>query len=165
MENFIKEFNGFIIGLGGLLIAGLSLYLSYKERTKNLRESLYNKQIEIINILSEDLINFNKKFDLLFNGNWDDFKEFYNNFSEKYKLYSIFLPNEINKSINKFIETINMILDPKFMYDDYFKRLVKEEFHKIITPYYEIFDSFRNYLGIEKLSAETKKLLSENTKK
>jgi len=56
MQNILNS----LIGVGGLIIAGLSIYLSYKERTRYLRESLYNKQIEIIEKLSEDLINLNK---------------------------------------------------------------------------------------------------------
>jgi len=44
MQNILNS----LIGIGGLIVAGLSIYLNYKERTRYLRESLYNKQIEII---------------------------------------------------------------------------------------------------------------------
>ena len=86
MQNILNS----LIGVGGLIVAGLSIYLNYKERIRYLRESLYNKQIEIIEKLWKDLINLNKNIHLLLNGNWDEFENIYYDFKNIYKSRFIF---------------------------------------------------------------------------
>jgi len=174
MENFIKEIGGYIIGIGGLLIAGLSLYFNYKERIKNLRESLFNKQIEIINELSliitklfqskinlfDEISHFSvnnqdkdeyyiKKLEII-NNNWNEIEKTYNGFVEKYRTWLMFLPNDINNTINDFI---NNYLDIQFTPSTEPKI---EDIKKIISKYDKVFDSIRKFFGIEKLSEVTK---------
>ena len=193
-------------GLAGVIVAGLSLCFSYKERTKNLRELLFDKQTKIIsdltlsitklykllfNFLDELLPTSNEKTDITKLPNFiaakiergfnyepnltkirNTYEEFFNN---EYKAWFIFLPKKIIISINDFINTYDYIIsnlteitsfptygDPflkfkKLKYIPKYKRILTEKYNKVLG-------SFRDTLGIEKLSEEIESLIERKTK-
>lgn len=179
MQNILNS----LIGIGGLIIAGLSIYLNYKERRKYLRESLYNKQIEVINEVSLYItelyhslynlldqiilikINQNnsneyhiRKLEIITN-NWKEIEKNYNEFVKKYRTWLIFLPDDINIAINNFI---SLFLDIEENINN--KDFDTKDIDNINNKYDRIIGSFRKFLGIKKLSDETKKLIRERSK-
>ena len=46
-EPLVKDWASLIVGLGGLAVAIITIYLSYKERTSSYRKRLYSRQLEV----------------------------------------------------------------------------------------------------------------------
>jgi transcriptional regulator with XRE-family HTH domain len=70
--------------------------------------SVLQKISETFNVPLSELIGEKDKFviTLLLNGNWDEFENIYYDFKNIYKSRFIFLPNNVNKSIDNFINII-----------------------------------------------------------
>jgi len=51
-DYWLKDISGYIIGVVGLIVAGLSVYLSYIERKSQYRTKIYNQQVDLyINLI------------------------------------------------------------------------------------------------------------------
>ena len=84
-----------IFGFLGFVIAGLSLFFSYKERKETFRNELYKKQIEVYEKLTDYLNNYDNTFKA-FLLNFKDSPEVLNMYNNVYNLF-----RELEKQIYK----------------------------------------------------------------
>ncbi len=171
--SFIITLSPFIIGFGGLVIAGLSLYLRHKERTSLYREKIYTKQLdaysEVFSTLSE-LYQITQSYIISMGGKLNDEtrpqlrvyteKEF-DTFKRKGQKWSIFLPSGVNNKIYKFVKLYHAISAPKEVVQQYPERIVNSEDPGMILSdaYSEIVLVFRKGVGTEPLSQEAFNLM------
>ena len=167
------NYGSFIIGFGGLVIAGLSLYFNYKARTSQYREMIYSKQIEgydeIVNALTEfylTSISFIASQGFRLNDNTRPIlrtktMEQSLAFHHKHQKWVIFLPNEINKALFSYIKLFNGISVPPRIKHQYPQEIVNSDdpMSLLSDAYSEVIDVVRACLGTEPLSQETRKLI------
>jgi hypothetical protein len=173
------NYGSFIIGFGGLVIAGLSIYLNYKARTSHYREMIYSKQIEgydeIVNALTEFYLT-TLSFIASQGFRLDDTTrpilrsqtmEKNRAFHRKHREWVIFLPNEINKALFAFVKLFNGISVHPAVKHQYPREIVNAEDPALLLgdAYSEVIDVVRACLGTEPLSQETRKLIGKTPDK
>ena len=165
----------FLIGFGGLIIGGLSVYLAFKSRISSFREKIYLKQIEgfvEIIIAINDFHNFAQNFIATNKWTLNDKKKSLlrsKSLDKNLKLHYIlqkwviFFPVQFNEAVTKFIESFNAITAPSFAKHIYPQNIVNtKDPGKIIgNAYLHIIKIARIYLGTEPLSQDILKLLGK----
>jgi len=170
------DWGAILIGFGGLVVAGLSVYLTYKSRISPYSEMLYSRQLEgyaeVVNALTDfytaaigfitvqkgGRLDDNTRVELR-RSTMDEYRTFY----LKYKKWAIFLTKEMSDRLSAFIELFNGI--SAFPEDAH---LYQEEIVHANDPglllanaYIKVFEVARKSLGTEALSRETLKLFGE----
>ena len=106
------DWGSFIIGIGGIVIAGLSVYLSYKAKIHPYREMLYSKQLEGYTEVIDALNSFFSDMYPFANKELPD-KELLElrekalksmvAFNSKYQRWSVFFPEKADKAFSDFV--------------------------------------------------------------
>jgi hypothetical protein len=164
-----------IIGFGGLVVAGLSVYLSYKAKTSPYREVLYSKQLdgyaEVVDALTDFYIaaqSFiaaqgcrldNNSRPTLRLQTMDKAQVFHH----KHQKWAIFLPKEMNEKLSAFVKLFNGISAPAEVAKQYPSEIVyaNDPGGLLGNAYIKVIESARKSLGTEALSQETLKLIGE----
>ncbi len=154
-----------LIGLGGVIVAGLSVWLSYKWRNAVMRDKLFEKQIEVISkmmdLISRLVLDATALFDLkdkekvkeYRKGMQDRDESHLNMLQCTYFQAETFLPKEImEKTYDLMIELTGVLS----LYD--IDANLPEE-NNCINQYWALINSIRNEYKIEKLTKEFQKLL------
>ena len=169
------DWGSFIIGFGGLAVAGLSVYLSYKARTSPYREMLYSRQLEgyaeVIDALTRFYVTAqsslaaqgfrldDKTRPILRAETMDEHVAFYH----KHQKWAIFLPREMNDALSAFINTFNAISAPPKVAQLYPREMVNanDPGGLLGHAYSRVVEAARKGLGTEPLSQETLKLIGK----
>jgi len=170
------DWEAFVIGLGGLIVAGLSVYLSYKSRISPYREMLYSKQLEgyaevvyalsdfytatlaFITVQKNCRLDDNTRFELrriTVNENQALYR--------KQQKWAIFLPKEMSDRLSDFVKLFNGISAfPEVAYQ-YPKEIVYANDPGLLlaNAYTKVIEAARKGLGTEPLSQETLRLFGE----
>ena len=163
------EWGSFIIGLGGIVVAGLSVYLSYKARTSAYREMLYSKQLEgyseVVDALA-DFYNAAQSFiaahGCQLNNNtrrtlrlqtMDKNQAFHH----KYQKWALYFPKEMRGALFDFIKMFNGISAPPEIAKQYSKEKVYADNpgRLLGDAYTKVIEVARKGLGTEPFSQET----------
>lgn len=174
------DWGSLIIGFGGLVVAGLSVYLLYKARASPYREKLYSKQLEryaeVVDALSEfyeTAQSFIIKAHITAQGcRLDDNTrpalrlktiDKHQAFARKYQKCAIFLPREMNDALSAFLKLFNGISAPPEVAQQYPKEIVNayDPGGLLGDAYTKVIEAARKGLGTEPLSQETLKLIGK----
>ncbi len=170
------DFGAFIIAFGGLILAGLSVYLSYKSRISPYREMLYAKQLEgyaeVVYALSDFFttalgfitvqkgcrLDDNTRVELR-SYTLDKNQTFF----RKKQNWAIFLSKEISDSLSDFVKLFSGISAPSDVAHQYSKEIVYADDPGLLlaNAYTKVIEVARKSLGTEPLSQETLKLFGE----
>ncbi|HEX9871741.1 MAG TPA: hypothetical protein VGC99_24705 [Candidatus Tectomicrobia bacterium] len=166
-----------VIGLGGLIVGGLSTYLSYKSRTSPYQEKIYSKQLEgyteVVAALTE-FYNAAQNFIIIQpNVRLDDAtrpklrmetKGYNAAFGRVWQKWAIFFPKEINDSFSDFIKVFNGISAHPDIVRQYPKEVVyaSDPGGLLGDAYSRVIAVIRKRLGTDPLSQETLKLIGRS---
>lgn len=165
----------FVIQFGVLVVAGLSIYLSFKSRTSPYREMLYSKQLEgfaeVVGLLTEFYVTA-QSFIAAKGCQLDDntrpklrLQTIDKNlaFHRGYQKWAIFLPKEMNDRLLAFVELFNGISALPEVAHQYPKEIVyaNDPGGLLGDAYTKVVEAARKGLGTEPLSRETLKLIGE----
>ncbi len=167
------DLGGFIIGFGGLVVASLSIYLSYKARTSPYREMLYSKQLEGYTEVVYTLTDFYiaaQSFIAAHGHRLDDstrpmlrLQTINKNqvFHYKHQKWAIFLPKEMNDRLSAFVKLFNGVSAPPEAVQQYPKEIVNasDPGGLLGDAFIKVIETVRKGLGTEPLSQETLKLI------
>jgi len=173
------DWGSIAIGLGGLLLAAFTTYLSYQqhkdERKSKYREALYSKQIEAcqsitqlaaiyLNLIRQLLKSKLGKKDL--NEQIAKMTELERQLSNKYSEHVIFVTSRIHKAFNAFIvisrgATHQIELVSSKDYSDESKIEVQSFESKLRDAYYELIQSMREAIGTEHFSEEAHSIIKK----
>jgi hypothetical protein len=164
-----------VVGIGGLLVAALSLWLSYKDRRSVHRELLYQKQVEaytaVINALNplyDACIYFimTKASRLRLDNETrpqlrSETTQLGRQFHIEHQKWALFLPTVVHDEISGFFKVLNAISAPEDVVSHYPRELVySEDPHKELAKAYgRVIAAARSGLGIEPLSEDILKLV------
>jgi hypothetical protein len=168
------DWKAFFISLGGLIVAALSLFFTYKSRTALYRDKLYTKQIdgytEIMKVLSE-LFADTLVYVTVHHPLNDEQRAAlrtqtvgkYNLLMQTNQKWSIFLPKEFEEQVGNFIKVFLGIS----AFGDYVSGYPSEitgssDPGKLLAgAYQKVIAAARKGIGTEPLSQETLKLLGK----
>jgi hypothetical protein len=169
------EWTSAVVGIGGLLVAALSLWLSYKDRRSTHRELLYQKQIEaytaVINVLNplyDACIYFimTKASRLRLDSETRpqlrlETTEAGRQFHVEYQKWALFLPSVVHDEISGFFKVLNAISAPDDVASHHPRELVySDDPHmELAKAYGQVIAAARTGLGIEPLSDDILKLV------
>ncbi len=173
------DWGPFIIGFGGLVVAGLSIYLSYRARTSPYRRMLYSKQLEgyaeVVDALTEFYITA-QSF-IVAQGCQLDHKtrptlrlqsiDKNQAFHRKHQKWVIFLPREMNDALSAFVKLFNGISAPPDIVRQYSRETVNSNDPGGVLgdAYTKVIEVARKGVGTEPLSQETLKLIGKVPRK
>ena len=167
------EWGSFIIGLGGIAVAGLSVYLSYKARTSPFREILYSRQLEgyaeVVDALT-DFYNAAQSFIAAHGYQLTNntrptlrLKTLDKNraFHRKYQKWALYFPKQMRSALYDFIKMFNGISAPPEVAQQYSKEkvYVDDPGRLLGDAYTKVIEVARKRLGTEPLSQETLELI------
>jgi hypothetical protein len=170
-----------VVSIGGLFVAALSLWLSYKDRTSVHREILYKKQIEAYTALINTLHPWHERWtwfsiSLLTNRSredheWyskelDELRKLGREFYTEYQKWALFLPATFHDEISKFYKVIGNIskLETNDVVSQDVIKLIDIDYYQteeLSSAYGRIIAAARRGLGIEPLSKEILKLIGD----
>lgn len=171
-----------IAALGGLFVAALSLWLSYKSRSAPHRELFYQKQVDayvaVINALNpfhnacQDFIVLNGfrlnnesriKFRLAISRG--EISAFYRDFHLQHQKCALFLPSYMHEQISAFTKVLSAISVPDEFANQYPPDLVysKDPGMELAKAYSNVVSAARRGLGVEPLSKEILTLIGEGS--
>lgn len=157
-----------IIGIGGLLLGALTIFLSYLQnrdvRRSVYRENLYSKQLEIYEtlmknaisrqILIENILNLNHTMQGDIQSNIGNINQLSDDFSNIYEISTVFIPKPIhgalfnyNECINKFILHIQDNATLSFEHASDFRK-------EILVSYHNLIESIRKSIGVDQLDKD-----------
>jgi|SRR5215213_1843837 len=169
-----------IVGVGGLMVAALSVWLNYKSRSSVHREYLYQKQtdayVALMNALNplhnqcQHFIALNKfrlnsetrlQFRLAMSRG--EISEFYKEFSLQHQRGALFLPSYVQEEISAFVRVLNAVSAPDDIANQYPHELVNsnDPGMELSKAYSRVVSATRRGLGVEPLSSEILKLIGE----
>lgn len=167
------------IGIGGLLVAALSVYLTYRSRTSSYRERLYETQLEAVSSVHAAFVDYYSIAQDFITSqglrlNEDGrvlFREFiFENAEPFYKArqkWSLFLPTNVNDSLSADASILNAISAPPSVANQYPSNLVNshDPGGELSKAYVVVVSEMRKCLGTDPLSAETLRLIGEKSSK
>jgi hypothetical protein len=162
-----------LVGLGGLLVAAWSLYLSYKSRTSPYREMLYSRQLEGYKELIDKVVDvFDAAGAFLAEHGWrlDDATrlEFakgvdaqVNSLYLEQQRHVVFMPKRVIDEISRFLNVLLALSASKEKAAKYPREIVYADDHgKVLQEAFEkVIEAARAGLGTEPLSQETLKVI------
>jgi hypothetical protein len=169
------ECESLVIGLGGLVVAALTIYLSYKARTSPYREMLYSRQLEgyadVVGALTEFYIaglNF-----IVRQGHrlGDDTRPKLRlatlgvslAFHSKHQKWAIFLPKDMNEALGRFVQLFNAVSAHPQAAHQYPSEIVyaNDPGGLLAEAYAKVVAAARKGLGTEPLSEETLRIIGQ----
>ncbi len=153
-----------LIGLGGVIVAGLSVYFSYKWRNAAIRDHLYEKQISIISnimpMVSEFLFRSTALYECKDTEELVKLREELKSSDEitigklqnAYFEAEPFIPKEILKKLYTFMLEITGLVNPSDL-----SRALPEK--KCVEYYWDLVNAIRKEYRIDELTKEYQKLL------
>lgn len=162
-----------MIGIGGLVLAILTTYISYQQhkddRKSKYRDALYSRQIEACQNISQlaaeylYLIRNIHKSELNAIGLPEQIEkvvELQRQLSNKYSEYVIFVTNRMHKAFNVFIvvsrDATHFIEAASIKNDSEDSKVKIQAFEsQIRDSYYELIESMREIIGTERFNKET----------
>lgn len=173
----IWEING--ISIVTVVISIAALFITLKNRRNAIRENLYNRQLNIL----QSLFNEIYKYELLLDDldveldyqkelehieDEDEKKDVEKKISEiedeliktaddlTYELSKaqLFLPDEITEEFYRFLKDFNKIHGPVFK-----KRLTEKQIEEFGDKIFDLEKAVRDYIGLENLSKENRRLV------
>lgn len=155
------------ITLGGILLTlGVSVYslsINIKNRKNAIREHLYKEQIDFFVKLCKEFTELNNLIPSLFTKNEEFHKEVLKQFFEKasmidelFESHNYIIPNDHYLLISKTMSEVYKILSIEFKKDEIFKREIYENYKKV---YSILEDEIREFIGVDYLSEENRKLI------
>ena len=176
------DWGSIAIGLGGLLLAAFTTYLSYQQhkddRKSKYRESLYSKQIELSqNVIkgANEYLNLVRRL-LVYGVDTETVSkeiakavELDQQLNEKYSEYIIFVTNRLHKAFKAYInvchEATQYISSVSIKNTSGDRGNVSAEIQvlkaQLRNAYYELVESMREIVGTEYLSDETLSLIKK----
>lgn len=163
------------IGLGGLALAALTVYLDYRKRIAPYRELLYAKQIEgyaqVVQALN-DWFDWSQGYIAAHGCRLNDStrvelrKETVDQnvaFHAVYRRWALYLPKDVDMRISAFVGVFNAISSPREVAHQYPAHEVYSEDPGMLLAeaYSSLFQSMRKSMGTEPLSRETLKIVGE----
>jgi hypothetical protein len=178
--NDLSWIPGTVIGAGGLIVAAISVILSYRERTSRLRELLYDRKAQACHQLLEALWEIRTSAWLSIHGqNGPLNDETRRKLEEAWRPHigrvfriqheqSLFLPDEV---IDAFRDYVRVLLALSSTSAEEAKRhrfrpeLVqsKKPIEELDTAFSKLLQMMRRSLGVEPLTEQTLKLLGQTT--
>ena len=170
------DWGAFLIGFGGLIVAGLSIYLTYKSRISPYRELLYSKQVEGYAEVVYALTDFHtaaiafitaQKGCRLDDNTRVELRRYTidknQTFHLKLQKWAIFLTKEMSDTLSAFIKLFNGISAPPDVAHQYQKEIVyaTDPVALLMNAYTEVLEVARKSLGTEPLSQETLELFGK----
>lgn len=158
-----------VIGLGGLAVAGLSVYLSYKARTSPYREMLYSRQLEgcaeVVDALTKLFVAMTSS---IMDQGWpldesarrevnsataEEFSTFY----RVHQKWGIFLPREMSDAVSAFSSLLAKLLASPGLRQAFPTLMVEtsDPVGLLADAYATVVKAARKSLGTEPLSQET----------
>lgn len=159
-----------IVGLGGLAVAALSSYLSYRERTAPFRVNLYNKKFNIYTKIVPTLFDaFMITVILQIASRNEDKRMAAVELAQKRSLAvldlsqtnAVFLPNAVMVKIEKFRSSIVDLIQVCSSSTPN-QKTVDEKSKQIGIAYRELIEVIRKDLGIEALTEQTLNLIIQS---
>lgn len=171
------DWGSFIIGAGGLVVGGMSTWLSYKSRSSPYQEKIYSTQHEGYTEVVGTLIEFHNAAQyhiILQGGRLTDAtrpklrletKELNAGFGRVHQKWAIFLPEEVNRALADFITVFNGISAHPEVAGRYPKETVyaRDPGGLLGDAYSRVIAVIRKRLGTDPLSQETLKLIGKKT--
>lgn len=148
----------FSIGIFVTLIIGvINIYLTYKNRTNNLREHIYKEQTKICNLLIDQFVQLNFHISALY-----DDENIKNESPEKFEKIGEIISKNEHILPNHIITLSNETL---YKCQPFFEALATKDRNRIKLGYDAYFENYflliillRDYFGIDDLSKENQKL-------
>jgi hypothetical protein len=169
------DWGSFSLGLGGLSVGALSLWLNYRERTQKLREALYAKHAEAFAEIMPRLADVHmqaQSFIIMQGGILNDATrpEMRRNIVKVTGLYQaalqrwyIFLPDAVISQLEMFQKVLNGISSPDPTSTLYPPEHIYSKDPGLLLgkAYTAVIAAMRKSLGVEQLTAQTLKLIGE----
>lgn len=163
-----------IISISTLIISGLTLWISFKNRRNNLRENIYNRQLDIFQKLFSLIIDLEDLIDdwRVIRHETANLREFeihkeLNDINEQIEIVQTKLGTELSKAQLLLPEDVSKAF---FELEKYFFGINRTSFtwkedprnieaNKLSDQIFKLEDSIRKYIGLEKLSQENRSLV------
>lgn len=169
------DWGSVVIGVGGLVVAGLSVYLSYRSRTSPYREMIYSKQVEGYAEVMDALTTFYNavQFFIARQGGRlsEDARlalrsqtaELNDAYHRKHQKWAVFFPEKMNDSLSAFWMLFNGISAPPEVAQQYSADTAhaNDPGGLLGDAYTKVFQAAREGLGTEPLSEETLKIIGK----
>jgi hypothetical protein len=169
------DWGSFSLGLGGLSVGALSLWLNYRERTQKLREALYTRHAEAFAEILPRLADLHMQAQsfIVMEGcilNSKTRPELRLKIASVDKIYRealqrwyVFLPDAVISQLETFRTVLNGISSPDPNSSLYPPEYINSKDPGLLLSqaYTAVITVTRKYLGVEQLTAQTLKLIGE----
>jgi len=167
----------FIISIGSLAVAGISVYISFRARTLIYRDKLYSNQIEALGKIAEQLRCIDivvqdylaqcgfQLNDTTRPGLRKECKKAFHSFYQIWYRWYIFLPQFVIDEFYSYQKTFNAISVPAEVAHQYSSELVYCNDPGLVMSqsYCKVINAIRKCIGVNTLSQESINLFGKNT--
>jgi hypothetical protein len=173
---------GLVVGVGGLLVAALSVVLAYKERSAGLRGALYEKQVGVYGLLLAALADLHTVFLDVTTVELTTGKGFPLDGAARIELRRraaqqlaglgravtesvVFMPAEVADAVEKYRDTFVAISAPPGVEQNYSRDLYQAADPQVVLTkvFTQVWAVMRHQLGTDALSEQTAKLVGTST--